>query len=123
MFKQKNYLALGAVVLVAVVLLSLPTRATSRLKLAVSSWFLPLFGLAGALILGFLDLTAGQAQNRFFNELEEVRTLFAQLINAAADDVAVVPASSYAAAIAGLNVPLRKGQTVIVLSREHFSSV
>ena len=30
-----------------------------------------LFGLAGALVLGFLDLTAGQAQNRFFNELEE----------------------------------------------------
>lgn len=48
MFKQKNYLALGAVVIVAVVLLSLPTRATSRLKLAVGSWFLPLFGLAGA---------------------------------------------------------------------------
>jgi rod shape-determining protein MreC len=48
MFKQKNYLALGAVVFVAVVLLSLPTRATSRLKLAVGSWFLPLFGLAGA---------------------------------------------------------------------------
>lgn len=30
-----------------------------------------MFGLAGALILGFLDLTAGQAQNRFFNEMEE----------------------------------------------------
>jgi uncharacterized protein YukE len=30
-----------------------------------------MFGLAGSLILGFLDLTAGQAQNRFFNELEE----------------------------------------------------
>ena len=30
-----------------------------------------LFGLAGALMLGFLDLTAGQAQNRFFNELED----------------------------------------------------
>jgi len=30
-----------------------------------------LFGLAGALILGFLDLQAGHAQNRFFNELEE----------------------------------------------------
>ena len=29
-----------------------------------------MFGLAGALVLGFLDLTAGQAQNRFFNELE-----------------------------------------------------
>jgi rod shape-determining protein MreC len=48
MFKQKNYLALGAVVFVAVVLLSLPTRATARLKLAVGSWFLPLFGLASA---------------------------------------------------------------------------
>jgi hypothetical protein len=30
-----------------------------------------LFGLSGSLILGFLDLQAGQAQNRFFNELEE----------------------------------------------------
>lgn len=30
-----------------------------------------LFGLAGSLVLGFLDLTAGQAQNRFFNNLEE----------------------------------------------------
>ena len=30
-----------------------------------------LFGLAGSLILGFLDLQAGQAQNTFFNELEE----------------------------------------------------
>jgi rod shape-determining protein MreC len=48
MFKQKNYVALGAVVFVAIVLLSLPTRATARLKLAVGSWFLPLFGLAGA---------------------------------------------------------------------------
>ena len=30
-----------------------------------------LFGLAGALILGFLDLQTGQAQNRFYNDLEE----------------------------------------------------
>jgi len=30
-----------------------------------------MFGLSGALVLGFLVLTAGQAQNRFFNELEE----------------------------------------------------
>jgi rod shape-determining protein MreC len=48
MFKQKNYLVLGAVVFVAIVLLSLPTSATARLKLAVGSWFLPLFGLTGA---------------------------------------------------------------------------
>ncbi len=30
-----------------------------------------LFGLAGSLILGFLELQAAQAQNRFYNELEE----------------------------------------------------
>ena len=30
-----------------------------------------LFGLAGSLVLGFLDLQANQAQNRFYNELEE----------------------------------------------------
>jgi hypothetical protein len=30
-----------------------------------------LFGLTGSLILGFLDLQAGHAQRRFFNELEE----------------------------------------------------
>jgi hypothetical protein len=30
-----------------------------------------LFGLGGSLILGFLDLQAAQAQNRFYNDLEE----------------------------------------------------
>jgi hypothetical protein len=30
-----------------------------------------LFGLAGSLVLGFLDLQAGQAQARFYNELED----------------------------------------------------
>lgn len=30
-----------------------------------------LFGLAGSLVLGFLDLQAGQAQNAFYNELED----------------------------------------------------
>jgi hypothetical protein len=30
-----------------------------------------LFGLGGSLILGFVDIQAGHAQNRFFNEMEE----------------------------------------------------
>ena len=30
-----------------------------------------LFGLGGSLVLGFLDLQAAQAQNRFFNDLED----------------------------------------------------
>ncbi len=36
-----------------------------------------LFGLAGSLVLGFLDLQAGQAQNRFFTELEDNLTALA----------------------------------------------
>jgi hypothetical protein len=31
-----------------------------------------LFGLAGSLILGFLDLQSGQAQNRFYTELQDL---------------------------------------------------
>src|SRR3546814_9035907 len=30
-----------------------------------------MLGLAGSLVLGFLDLQLGQAQNRFYNQLEE----------------------------------------------------
>jgi rod shape-determining protein MreC len=46
MFKQKHYLALGAVTLVALLIFSLPPRVTERLKLAIGSLFLPLLGLA-----------------------------------------------------------------------------
>jgi rod shape-determining protein MreC len=48
MFKQKHYLALGAVTLVTVLVLSLPARAVSHLKLVIGSLFLPLFGLANS---------------------------------------------------------------------------
>lgn len=37
-----------------------------------------LFGLAGSLILGFLDLQLGQAMGRFFNELEDWLSAFAR---------------------------------------------
>jgi hypothetical protein len=40
-----------------------------------------LFGLGGSLVLGFLDLQAGHAQNRFFNGLEEWLTGVTQLID------------------------------------------
>lgn len=38
-----------------------------------------LFGLAGSLVLGFLDLQLGKAQNRFYNELEEWLSSFTRL--------------------------------------------
>jgi hypothetical protein len=43
-----------------------------------------LFGLAGSLVLGFLDLQAAQAQNRFYNDLEEWLSTVTQ-INIAGD--------------------------------------
>ncbi len=43
-----------------------------------------LFGLAGSVILGFLDLQAGQAQNRFFNDLEDWLSTVTKLSHASA---------------------------------------
>jgi hypothetical protein len=40
-----------------------------------------LFGLGGSLVLGFLDLQAGHAQNRFFNGLEEWLSGVTQLVD------------------------------------------
>jgi hypothetical protein len=53
-----------------------------------------LFGLAGSLVLGFLDLQAGQAQNRFFNELEEYLSASTRLTSGPGglDGEATVPA-------------------------------
>ncbi len=70
-----------------------------------------LFGLASSLILGFLDLQAGQAQNRFYSEFEEflashVRTAPVVEPENARHEVVVAPAhvdhQKNAAAIATL---------------------
>jgi hypothetical protein len=45
-----------------------------------------LFGLAGSLVLGFLDLQAGQAQNRFYNDLEEWLSTYTRLTSGAFGD-------------------------------------
>jgi hypothetical protein len=58
-----------------------------------------LFGLGGSLVLGFLDLQAGHAQNRFFNGLEEWLSGVTQLV----DDLGAPPIA--AAHAAGSEVP------------------
>jgi hypothetical protein len=55
-----------------------------------------LFGLAGSLILGFLDLQAGQAQTRFYNELED-------WLSTTAADSAPLDTGNITAAIERLN--------------------
>ena len=51
------------------------TQLKENLKQPLSgmstSFSTSLFGLASSLVLGFLDLQAGHAQNRFYNELED----------------------------------------------------
>jgi len=46
-----------------------------------------LFGLAGSLVLGFLDLQSSQAQTRFYTELED-------WLSTTVDDAAVAPAAT-----------------------------
>lgn len=46
--RRSHYIALGAVVMLAAIFLSLSPRAASQIKLAIGGFFLPLFGLAGS---------------------------------------------------------------------------
>src|SRR5262249_15207843 len=55
-----------------------------------------LFGLAGSLVLGFLDLQASQAQNRFYTELEDWLATTVREIGGGVD-AGAVPAMGYGA--------------------------
>ena len=52
------------------VLAALKTGLSAPLTGMGTAFSTSLFGLSGSLILGFLDLQAGRAQNRFYTELE-----------------------------------------------------
>lgn len=56
--------------------------------------------------------------NDFFDESEEARSLFAQIIGASPNDIAIIPAASYGIAIASLNLPVGKNQSVVVLEEQ-----
>ncbi len=58
-----------------------------------------LFGLAGSLVLGFLDLQSNQAQNRFFNELEEWLSGITRLGGTAAVGEGGQPVPAYVSAL------------------------
>ncbi len=59
----------------------------------------------------------------FFTETEEARTLFARLVNAGSDDVAIVPAASYGLAVAARNLPLKAGERILILAEQFPSNV
>jgi selenocysteine lyase/cysteine desulfurase len=59
----------------------------------------------------------------FFTDSERARGLFAGLIGAATDDVAIVPAASYGIAVAARNLRLRPASRVVVLADQFPSNV
>jgi selenocysteine lyase/cysteine desulfurase len=59
----------------------------------------------------------------FFEDAEVARGLFAGLIGAAADEVAIVPAVSYGMALAAANLPVAAGQAILVLAEQFPSNV
>jgi hypothetical protein len=52
-----------------------------------------LFGLAGSLVLGFLDLQTSQAQNRFYTELEDWLSTTVRDLGVGSDAAVAVPAA------------------------------
>lgn len=59
----------------------------------------------------------------FFDPAERSRELFAGLIGARADDIAIVPAASYGIATAAANVRLEAGEAVLLLAEQFPSNV
>lgn len=59
----------------------------------------------------------------FFTDSETVRALFARIVNASAEDIALVPAASYGMAVAANALPLAAGQSVITLAEQFPSNV
>jgi hypothetical protein len=91
-----------------------------------------LFGLAGSLVLGFLDLQTGQAQNRFFNETEDwlasaTRLPGGTIIGDGGD--ASVPAyvqallEQTAESLEGLQRTLQRGEEGRIASNTHLLSL
>ena len=59
----------------------------------------------------------------FFSDPANARGLFARIVNARTEDVAIVPAASYGMAIAARNLPLRPGQTIVLLADQFPSNL
>ncbi len=58
----------------------------------------------------------------FFSAPETARGLFAALIGATPDDVAIIPAASYGVALAAANLPVAAGQEILLLEEQYPSN-
>jgi selenocysteine lyase/cysteine desulfurase len=57
----------------------------------------------------------------YYDEVERARELAASFIGATADDIGVIPATSYGIAVAASNVPVAAGSVIIMMENEHTS--
>ncbi|HKM86315.1 MAG TPA: aminotransferase class V-fold PLP-dependent enzyme [Terriglobales bacterium] len=56
--------------------------------------------------------------DKFFTGADEFRTTAAQLIGCSAECIAIVPSASYGIATAARNLPVKKGQSILVLAEQ-----
>ncbi len=56
--------------------------------------------------------------DKFFTGAEEFRAIAAQLVGCSSDCIAIVPSASYGIATAARNLPVKKGQSVLVLAEQ-----
>ena len=61
--------------------------------------------------------------HHFFEDVEEARALFARLVGAETDGVALTPSVSYGVAVAAANVEVREGQEILILEDQFPSNV
>lgn len=59
----------------------------------------------------------------FFPVVEDIRRLSARIINASAEDIAIVPSVSYGIATAARNLPFAAGQKILVLEDQFPSNI
>ncbi len=59
----------------------------------------------------------------FFTDSESARSLFAEIVNAGPDEVAIVPSVSYGMAVAARNLPAPAGSRILVLDEQFPSNV
>ena len=59
----------------------------------------------------------------FFSEIDHARGLFARIVNARAQDIAIVPAASYGMSVAARNLALGAGRTIVLLGEQFPSNV
>lgn len=59
--------------------------------------------------------------NSYYDEVERARELAASFIGADAEDIAIIPATSYGIAVAAANVDVPAGSVILMMENEHTS--